>query len=59
VRRDGDTRRMMKVSSEERWRHKKNDESTYQVRRDGDTRRMMKVSSEERWGHKKNDESIK
>jgi len=26
VRRDGDTRRMMKVSSEERWGHKKNDE---------------------------------
>jgi len=26
VRRDGDTRRMMKESSEERWGHKKNDE---------------------------------
>jgi hypothetical protein len=26
VRRDEDTRRMMKVSSEERWGHKKNDE---------------------------------
>jgi len=25
VRRDGETRRMMKVSSEERWGHKKND----------------------------------
>jgi len=43
VRRDGDTRRIMKVSSEERWGNKKNDEGI----------------SEERWGHKKNDEGIK